>query len=110
MRIGANYLAKGLAYQSKAIQYTYSRPFLSRNVNRGAVKGIKHGLYAGGGYEIAKDFISVGVEQGSAPLQPQYGQKANSQYQTRNRPTIRSSRRCPTKFRYRKNRRRSSYY
>ncbi len=106
-RIGVRYLAQGLNYQNRLITSAYSRPYLSRNVNRGVVKGIKHGLYAGGGFEFAKDFISVGVEQGSASVQPFYGKTPNTQYKTYSRSTVRSSRRCPTEFRRRKDGRRS---
>ncbi len=108
VRLAGRYVAQGLAYQSKAIKYTYSRPFLPRNVNRGAVKGIQHGLYAGGVYEIAKDFITMGVETGSAPFSSESSKETYSRNKAYSRSTVRSKYRCPAKFRYNKSSRRSS--
>ncbi len=103
------YVARGLNYQSRAISGLYSRPFLPQNFRREAVRGIQHGLYAGGGYEIAKDFITMGVETGSAPFSQSPTSKTGTFYKTRRRSTTRTRCRCPTKFQSNYSRRRSSY-
>ncbi len=47
VRSAANYVAKGLRYQEALLNKGYSRPFLPRNFNRHALKGMKHGLAGG---------------------------------------------------------------
>ncbi len=103
-------LAKGLAYQSALVQKAYTRPYLPRNFNRGAVRGIKHGLYAGGGYELAKDFITDGVELGNvAPFQQRPKFASRSKYQTRSRQTSSACARCEQSKQFNRNRRQSRY-
>ncbi len=60
-RRGAGYIAQALRAQDGLIKAAYTRPFISRNFNRGAVKGIQHGLGGGlvfSGYYRTSDMVN----------------------------------------------------
>ncbi len=102
-------LARGLAVQDKVINSAYSRPFLSQNVNRAAVRGIRHGLSGGAvGGGLYEGFITPSsIPDTDAPFQSPFKQpfKTGRFNKTRSRYAVRRRSRCPDKhfnsYRYR---------
>ncbi len=95
-------LAKGFRYQEKLIDTAYSRPFLPRNFNRHALKGIKHGLGAGSAFEIFNNQDLITETEDATSLLPKTTPSYNRFSKARSGRIRRSrSREC---FRYRNRR------
>ena len=85
LRYGARYVYQGLRAQDRLIDYTYRRTGL---YNRGAVRGIKHGLVAG---QIAGGTFKLGLpdfEQNAVQEQNGYVKKTNKFSKKYNRRSV----------------------
>ncbi len=102
IRKGARYIYTGLRTQDKIIDYTYRRTGL---YNRGAVRGIKHGLIAG---QVIGGGLQLGLNAPDTPgnddaIQtpiPKQRNPSRPAYKTRSGRTVRYSSRCPKRTYY----------
>ncbi len=78
------YISSALRAQGRVIDYTYTRPFLTRNINPSVRRGIKHGLAGGqvlGGLQELNsvgDFIVPDAIQTSKKSSPYSKRKTRS--------------------------------
>ncbi len=54
------YISQALRAQGRIVDYTYTRPFLTRNINPSIRRGVKHGLAGGSVVGGLQELNSVG--------------------------------------------------